>query len=166
MATLRCTQKILRRLRIDPLADDAAPTNRLGDWYANLLNVGRMRLVLCVSEKTLLPVILPARMLRTLPERLPPAVAFVLRHLGVPADVVETEVNALHPVRIGETKSRVVLGSMAEMAYEANFLLGHPAMRASLEQASLRLCGILCGPLGNSTPAEATVRLLGGRVGG
>ena len=32
------------------------PTTRLGDWYANLVHVGRLQLVLGVSERTLLPV--------------------------------------------------------------------------------------------------------------
>lgn len=35
--TLRCTAKLLRRLRAAPIAATAAPTTTLGDWYANLL---------------------------------------------------------------------------------------------------------------------------------
>jgi hypothetical protein len=61
MITFRCTKRVAERFRLQ--LDDGAPvsTGILGDWYANLLNIGRQRLVLCVSERTLLPVILPAR---------------------------------------------------------------------------------------------------------
>jgi hypothetical protein len=35
--TLRCTRRLLARLDSEPITEDAAPTTRLGDWYANLL---------------------------------------------------------------------------------------------------------------------------------
>ena len=57
MITFRCTKRVIERFRIEPVDDAPASTGILGDWYANLLNVGSQRLVLCVSERTLLPVI-------------------------------------------------------------------------------------------------------------
>jgi len=58
--TFRCTKRVVERFRLEPVEEAPASTGILGDWYANLLNVGSQRFVLCVSERTLLPVILPA----------------------------------------------------------------------------------------------------------
>ncbi|GEM_PF-2377023 len=60
MFTLRCTKKLLTRLKVKPDPRPPPPTTKLGDWCADVLNMGRERLVLCVSELTLLPVIVPA----------------------------------------------------------------------------------------------------------
>jgi hypothetical protein len=59
MFSLRCTRKLLGKLKVKPDPSPPAPTTRLGDWYANALNVGDHRLVLCTSERTLLPVLVP-----------------------------------------------------------------------------------------------------------
>ena len=53
MFALRCTKKLLDRMRVDPESSPAAPTTILGDWYGNLIRVGKQQLILCVSEKTL-----------------------------------------------------------------------------------------------------------------
>lgn len=53
MVTLRCTQKLLRRLKDLPQAPAAPPTTRLGDWYVNILFIRPCHLLLCVSEHTL-----------------------------------------------------------------------------------------------------------------
>ena len=42
----------------------------LGDWYANLIRIGRIQVVLAVSERSLLPVVVPARDSRALVQRL------------------------------------------------------------------------------------------------
>ena len=60
MFTLRCTKKLLTRLKVKPDLQPPPSTTKLGDWYADTLNLGRERLVLCVSELTLLPVVVPA----------------------------------------------------------------------------------------------------------
>jgi hypothetical protein len=38
----------------------ANTTTRLGDWYANLLRIGRLQLVLAISERTFFPVVVAA----------------------------------------------------------------------------------------------------------
>ena len=54
MVRLRCTLRVLKRFGLEPGPEAAASTTLLGDWYANLLNAGRSRWVLCVSERALL----------------------------------------------------------------------------------------------------------------
>jgi hypothetical protein len=53
MITLRCTRKILDRLRIPAVAKGLdAPTNALGDRYVNLLRAGREQVVVATSERS------------------------------------------------------------------------------------------------------------------
>jgi hypothetical protein len=37
MLTLRCTKKLLGRLKAKPVSEAPSSTTRLGDWYGNLL---------------------------------------------------------------------------------------------------------------------------------
>lgn len=167
MATLRCTQKLLRQLRVAPPLDNVRPGNRLGDWYANALNIGRTRLVLCVSERTLLPAILPAREYRTLPKRLLPEIAWMLERIGVSTDTAAAEIAATEPVRIGRTASRQVLASLNVMADYAYYDLTDPRIVVQdLRATSLRLADEIYGQLGEGrrdygSPIEATLRALG-----
>ena len=54
--TIRATTRLLKRAKIQPDPAPPASTGKLGDWYGNLLIVRPAQLVLCVSERTLLPV--------------------------------------------------------------------------------------------------------------
>ena len=59
MITLRCTQRLLKRLKANPRTEPDAPSAKLGDWYAQVTALHRRHVVLAVSERTLLPVLLP-----------------------------------------------------------------------------------------------------------
>jgi len=49
--TLRCTAKLLTRLKAQLTAVPTAPSTWLGEWYANLLFTRPAWLVLCLSER-------------------------------------------------------------------------------------------------------------------
>ena len=85
MFTLRCTKKLLARLRSTPIGDDVEPTTHLGDWYANLLFRPGGQVVLFVNERSLLPVLVPAGPATGLVNRFQAATADLLRQLGAPA---------------------------------------------------------------------------------
>ncbi|MBI1944526.1 MAG: hypothetical protein HYS27_02450 [Deltaproteobacteria bacterium] len=116
MFTLRCTQKLLKRLKTAPSPSPPAPTTVLGDWYANHVIVGRQHLVVCCSERTYLPVIVPARELASLPSRLTDALGTMLVALDVPEGALREELAAMSEVAIGKTASRVVVGVLTEYA--------------------------------------------------
>ena len=40
---------------------DVASTTRLGDWYGNILRIGRRQQLLFISERSRLPVVIPIR---------------------------------------------------------------------------------------------------------
>jgi len=88
----------------------------LGDWYVNRLVVDRQPLLLLVSSLALLPIVLPARDVRSLPGRLADVVRGRLKRLGVDATRINAEATAMQPVTVAPTTDRSVLGIMVEFA--------------------------------------------------
>lgn len=115
MVTVRATQKVLAKL--PPVsAGDALADTALGDWYVNRLVIDRQPLLLLVSSRSLLAIIEPARNVRELTERLPGLVAQRLQRLGVQDRLIEHEVHAMHPILVGPTRDRSVLGTLVDFA--------------------------------------------------
>jgi hypothetical protein len=79
------------------------PTNCLGDWYANLLFTRSARLIICVSERSLLPVFVEARDPTSFIPRFQERVLSGLRRMGTASDVVDCEARAMAQIRIGAT---------------------------------------------------------------
>ena len=116
MPTIRCPRKLLKYLHTQGSAEGIHPTKGLGDWYTNLLFTKRMRLVICVSERSLLPVLVEAKGRSTFAERLREAVRSVMEGIGVASSLIETELHEMSRFRIGVTSSRRVLGSLNELS--------------------------------------------------
>lgn len=158
MFTLRCTQRLLKRLNVAPSDVAAEPTTRLGDWAANLIHLGRLQLVLAVNERTLLPVLVAAAPSATLVPRLRVGVRQVLGSLGVDRAHVEEEDAEMEHAIVSKTANRQVTGVMVDFA----FLLEHwvDSDESPLD-LSLRLAGTPCSPLYKSTvfPDKAALAL-------
>lgn len=114
MVIIRPTKKLHSQLPIRdvPGRSDTA----LGDWYVNRVVVARQPLLLLVSSTSLLPMAVPARDVRFLPERLPSLVEARLRHLGVDAELIAAELRSMHPVVTAATIDRSVLGTLSDFA--------------------------------------------------
>jgi hypothetical protein len=117
MVTLRCTQKLLRRVGVSPKVEVARPTTVLGDWYADLVYLRPHQLVLCMNEWTLLVALVPARESRSLGVRFRDTVVAQLSRLGVPRAAVKAETLAMSEVAFGPTASRSLLGCLREAAF-------------------------------------------------
>ena len=161
MFTLRCTQRLLARLKVVPQAV-TEPTTRLGDWYASLVHVGRLQFVLCVSERTLLPVLVPAAPISTLAPRFRVALGEVLRALGVSQEDIGNEDAEMANVVYGKTASRQVTGIMVDFAKAVEFYIDDTP---SLLDVSLRLAETPCSPLYETavSPDSATIALFTAR---
>jgi hypothetical protein len=122
MVVLRPTRKLQRFL---PLTGDGnvASDTALGDWYVNRVVIDRQPLLLLVSSSSLLSILVPARDVRSLPERLAGLVGARLERMGVSACVVAAEADAMSPVQIGKTTDRSVLGIMVDFAKGIPFYL-------------------------------------------
>ena len=115
MVKLRGTQKVLRRL--PGVADPAALSDTaLGDWYVNRVMADRQPLLLLVSALSLLPLVIRAKSVAILPDRLPALVGERLLNLGVAGRLIQAEVGAMSPVIVTRTVDRSVLGIMVDFA--------------------------------------------------
>jgi hypothetical protein len=156
MFVLRATRKLLGRMKCSPAADPPASTTALGDWYANLIIARPAHLVLCVSERTLLPVLVPAKDIEQLIPRLQTAVAEMLEVLGVSSDVVAREVAEMEAVSIAKTANRSILGCMNDFGHMFQCIADE---RRPLLEVSLWLAKSPMGPLGMKSPDELTQTL-------
>ncbi|HKO47140.1 MAG TPA: hypothetical protein VJV79_05420 [Polyangiaceae bacterium] len=155
MFTLRCTGKLQKRLKVRPARSPPPSTTRLGDWFANLLYTKPQQLVLCVSAKTLLPVLVLASGAAPMEDRLREGLSEVLRAIGVPNAAIQAELLQMETVMIAATASRTVLGSMNDFV---NMLSFDPPGLPLLARA-LSLAESPCSPIGMDSPKRATVEL-------
>jgi hypothetical protein len=115
MVILRATQKLAATLPTTTLGGETSDT-ALGDWFVNRFVIDRRPLLLLLSEKSLLPILTPARNVSDLPEALPELVTRRLRRLGVDPAAIDRERTAMSPVMTGRTNSRSVMGFMVDFA--------------------------------------------------
>lgn len=125
MITLCCTQKVRDRLGLPPkLPASLKPTNRLGNWYVNLVQFGQRQVVLATSERSLLTVVLPARALRkTIEPNLRHAVGQLLAALAIPSELTSLELAEMQNVNYTSATNRRVIGSMNEFAFQLGYYL-------------------------------------------
>ena len=165
MITLCCTQKLLRRLRIaKPKAVSMPPTNALGNWYANLIYIGRVQMVMATSERSLLTVLLPGADLRKfLVAHLGDMTHLLLQEIGIDPHFAAREIDAMQPALIARTDSRSVLASMNDFALALDWYLrdGLAPMEIMLRFAETPKSVLMSEgrPYGN--PADVTRALLG-----
>ncbi len=162
MTSLRCTQRLLKKLKVQPEKALPAATNRLGDWYANVLNVGPKRFVIATSERTLLTVVVPARDAPRLRERIREAVHDMLFRIRVPLPLAAEEVRGMERMPIGKTADRSVLGSMNEFAFLAkHFVAGEPGGPVDLLRLQMFLANTPMGAIEYAFPIEEACRAFG-----
>jgi hypothetical protein len=93
----------------------------------------------------LLPVLIPAQEVATLPERLPEVVDRRLRRLGIPQSIVQAEVAAMDPITVAATENRSVVGIMVDFAKAIPYYLDAGAWDDStLPFVEARLAGTPC----------------------
>ena len=116
MVVLRCTHRLIVRLKQFDDAAGVQSTTRLGDWYGNLIQVGHRRVLLFISEWSRLPVMIPVRQADRLRSAFPDAVCQMLAVLGVPSEAIESERRHMSQIAFGRTRSRSLLGSLNDFS--------------------------------------------------
>jgi hypothetical protein len=160
VVVLRCTQKLLKRLGRPVEASPERSSTILGDWYADILFIQPRQVVLCVSENARLPVVLLARELRTLDQRLPVALGSVLKDLQVSQSAVARELAGMATLKVARTASRSILGTINDFAIALTWALAEKP-DVGLHQLSLDLCETPVGPLKYEHPGAFARRLFG-----
>jgi hypothetical protein len=117
MVVLRCTQKLLVRLKQVGDLPATESTTRLGDWYGNILRIGRRQHLLFISERSRLPVVLPITDSKRLSTVFPDAVCERLSTVGVAvADIADERMRMLDSA-FGRTRNRSLLGTLNDFAF-------------------------------------------------
>jgi hypothetical protein len=185
MMTLRCTQKLIQRLPLpspqkqllrrpptthsdgDIHTDATVAGTALGDWFATIIITRPAHLVLCMSEKSRLGVLVPAREPKHLVPRFVHALEAMLREMGANPAAIAHELQQMQEITISDTRgvstARSMLSSMTEYTRHIKGeidWLGWRADEAGLLALSLHQCDIPCGPMGMDSPFEVTLRLL------
>ena len=158
MLIIRCTRKLLVHVG-PPVTTYAYSTTRLGDFYAQPVNVGRRRYVLLISQHSRLPVVMPGRDLKYLADNLPAALARVLQGLEIPREAIVREIAETHPAVITTTDSRSLLGTLTDFSFMLKVYFDERP-DADLLDAALWLADTPVGPLDYKTPERVTRQLL------
>ena len=142
---------------------EVAPTTVLGDWYANLLFTRHLRLVICVSERSLLPVFVEAKDRFTFVERFREAVRSVMQEIGVAGCSIEGELDEMSQIKIATTLSRSVLGSLNELGFLSRVSIGRQR-QTDLIALAAEIAETPCSPIKYETPKSMTLALLRNRT--
>ena len=155
MVVLRCTRQLLFRLKRFDDEPPVASTTRLGDWYGNILRMGRRHALIFVSEKSRLPVLIPIREANKLQVSLPKAVCRMLAFVGVPASDIDLERSAMSSIAFSRTKSRSLLGTLNDFSFGARIHFV-TSQDSSLEETARWLTRTPILPLDGASPIELT----------
>jgi hypothetical protein len=157
---VRGTKKLRDRVRATPAGAGDVSTTLLGDWFATAL-FWKPQVALLVNERTLLPVFMPLAPAATLLERIPAAIASVLRLHGVDDTIIASELLAMSDQRIAPTDNRSIVGVMREFGILGERMFG--AVHGDLPALSMRMSTMIVGPLmkGTGSPDRELAVVLG-----
>ena len=123
MTVLRCSQKLLKRLRQPVAPPEPSPQdNPLGEWCGDIDFIDRQPFVLLMNAATGLMLVLPghAEFLRRLHECAAQQLAPLLRDCGINGALAEAELDAWRqPTTYARNSNRSLVSSMNQRKYEA-----------------------------------------------
>jgi hypothetical protein len=154
MLIIRGTKKLRDRMKQAPAAAvNDESTTALGDWFATAL-FWKPQAALLVNTRTMIPVFTPLAPASKLLDRVPEAIAEVLRAHGVSETTIARELAEMSEVRIAPTNDRQIVGVMNEFAFQGEGAWG--PHDPDLFSMSMRLSELILGPLTNrqDTPAD------------
>jgi hypothetical protein len=156
MVVLRCTQKLLVRLKqVGDLSSDES-TTRLGDWYGNILRMGRRQHLLFISERSRLPVVISIREAKRLTAVFPDAVCERLSLVGISARDIADERMRMSELAFGRTRNRSLLGTLNDFAFMAQSGDARRTEPESPEELMRFLSQTPILPLDGASPIELT----------
>ncbi|MBN2041114.1 MAG: hypothetical protein JW864_13810 [Spirochaetes bacterium] len=158
MINLRCTKKLLTRLRVSELEDENISTNLLGPWFANYFNISRKQYAIFTNERTVLSVVIPMKEISTLISRFIVELRRLLEAIGIPEQLINSELEQLKNIKFGRTNNRKLLGNMNDLTNGAYAWFGSPDNN-DLLRLNLYLANYLVGPDPYRRPGEEAVKI-------
>jgi hypothetical protein len=162
MLVLRCTQKLLVRLKQVGDLPAGESTTRLGAWSGNILRIGRRQHLLFISERSRLPVVLPIREANRLGTVFSDAVCERLAIVGVAAAGIADERARMSDIAFGRTRNRSLLGTLNDFAFMAQQGNGNRIEPESPEDLMRFLAQTPILPLEGASPIALTRALFRG----
>jgi hypothetical protein len=156
MLVLRCTQKLLVRLKQVGDWPPVESTTRLGDWYGNILRIRRRQHLLFISERSRLPVVLPIGEAKRLGAVFPDAVCERLALVGVAAVDIADEQSRMKEIAFGRTRNRSLLGTLNDFAFMAQYDNANRVEPESPEELMRFLSQTPILPLDGASPINLT----------
>jgi hypothetical protein len=156
MVVLRCTQKLLVRLKQVGGPQPVESTTRLGDWYGNILRLGQRQHLLFMSERSRLPVVLPINESKRLGTVFPDAVCERLAIVGIAAADIADERMRMSELAFGRTRNRSLLGTLNDFAFMAQSGDAQRTEPESPEELMRFLSQTPILPLDGASPIELT----------
>jgi len=156
MVVLRCTRKLLLRLKRTEVSADIVSSTRLGAWYGNILQIGRRQHLLFITERSRLTVVIPIREAKRLEAMFPDAVCNVLDAVGIRAEGIADERSRMSEISFGRTRNRSLLGTLNDFAFMAQQGNAKRREPESPEELMRFLAQTPILPLNGSSPIELT----------
>ena len=163
MFVLRCTQKLLVRLKQTGDLPAVESSTWLGDWYGNILRIGRRQHLLFISERSRLPVVIPIREAKRLGTVFPDAVCEVLANVGVTAADIAEERSRMSELAFGRTRNRSLLGTLHDFVFMAQSMDARRAEPEAPEELMRSLAWTPILPLDGASAIELTRAAFDGR---
>ncbi len=119
---LRCTQKLLKELRIKP--QEPAEPDEVASWHANLLNIERRKCVLFTHDITLFSLFVPGLKrpdFEHIYHVFGQALFRMLRLFDFSQGQIERMLDWAREISYTKTNNRSVLGSMNDMAFAIEY---------------------------------------------
>ena len=120
MQLIRCTQKLLKELRVKP-TEVEPEFGYIGDWHANLLRFERRKCVLFTNSRTLYSIFIPGLKrpdFARLDEIFRQSLFRRLRIEGFSQFQIEKALDEYQRLHFSKTNNRSVLGSMTDIAFQ------------------------------------------------
>ena len=162
MFAIRCTKKLIDRVSPKALPSPVPPSTVLGDWYANLVFTRPEQYIVCISERTLLPVVVTAKDAKNLPGRLADATAEVLMAIGLAETDIDEEITQMRSAYFAKTADRRVLGSLNDFVFHFEHGTGSD-LSVSILERTLRMARMPCGAIEYAYPSEAALAAFAAR---
>lgn len=154
MSALRCTAKLAKLLKCELAANPPPPSNRLGEWTANIVRFGRNSFVLTVNERTRLGLVVNAAPYSTLPIRLAEQLFKSLLALGIEPDQAAAEAEATRPTAFAKTNSASVLATLTRYYFDLEALVYHDGPLPATYLSARLLDQIVIDPKHIERPAD------------
>lgn len=125
MLSIRCTQKLLKELKVTPTQEEQQG-GYLGGWHADLFRVERRKCVLITNDLTLYSLFIPGLKKPELEQFGEVFMQHLFKNLrceGFTQDQIELVLNEYREIKIAKTNNRSVLGSMNDLKSQAEHII-------------------------------------------